>query len=167
MPTPRSVTTRLRSLLCALTAQSVRSVAHFKDQIQWYEQQCAHPDYLAPQGTMSHMDPPDGLSTALRRGTLEFCVLALLRHGELYSVELARRLGSEQALTTSEGTLYPLLARLRRAGWVTTTWQDAPAGPPRRYYALTPGGHAALDHFRAQWTAFRDTVDRIVGTEPK
>ena len=113
------------------------------------------------------METPAGLSTALRRGTLEFCVLALLENGEQYSLELARRLGAERALITSEGTLYPLLSRLRRTGWVTTTWQEAPAGPPRRYYALTYTGRAALAHFRAEWATFRDTVDHIVGTEPK
>lgn len=105
------------------------------------------------------------LSTALRRGTLEFCVLALLEDGRRYGVELVRRLGAETTLTTSEGTLYPLLSRLRRAGWVTTTWQESPAGPPRRYYDLTPGGRAALTHFRTEWVAFRDSVDRIVKTE--
>jgi PadR family transcriptional regulator len=113
------------------------------------------------------METPAGLSTALRRGTLEFCVLALLENGEQYSLELARRLGTERALITSEGTLYPLLSRLRRTGWVTTTWQEAPAGPPRRYYALTAAGRAALAHFRAEWATFRDTVDHIVGTEPR
>jgi PadR family transcriptional regulator, regulatory protein PadR len=107
------------------------------------------------------------LSSALRRGTLEFCVLALLEKGEHYRLDLVRWLGSEPVLTTSEGTLYPLLSRLRRAGWVTTTWQEAPAGPPRRYYTLTPSGRAALRHFRAEWSAFRDTVDHIVGTEPR
>jgi PadR family transcriptional regulator PadR len=110
------------------------------------------------------MDVPGSLSTALRRGTLEFCVLALMEEGEQYGVELVRRLGAERTLTTSEGTLYPLLARLRRAGWVETTWRESPSGPPRRYYALTSGGHGALRHFRAEWTSFRDTVDRIVGT---
>lgn len=112
------------------------------------------------------MEEAAGLSSALRRGTLEFCVLALLENGEQYSVELVRRLGAEAALTTSEGTLYPMLSRLRRAGRVTTTWRESAAGPPRRYYALTPSGRAALAHFRAEWTAFRDTVDRIVRTEP-
>jgi len=117
---------------------------------------------------MLNMDtPPVGLTTALRRGTLEFCVLALLEKGELYSLEVVQRLGAEKALTTSEGTLYPLLSRLRRTGWVATTWQEAPAGPPRRYYALTASGTAALAHFRAEWSAFRDTVDHIVGTEPR
>ncbi len=112
------------------------------------------------------MDGSTGLSTALRRGILEFCVLALLERSEQYSVELVRRLGAETTLTTSEGTLYPLLSRLRRTGRVTTSWQESPSGPPRRYYALTPAGHTALAHFRAEWTAFRDTVNRIVGTEP-
>jgi PadR family transcriptional regulator PadR len=110
------------------------------------------------------MEVPGSLSTALRRGTLEFCVLALMEQEEQYGVELVRRLGAERALTTSEGTLYPMLARLRRAGWVETTWRESPSGPPRRYYALTQPGRAALRHFREEWTSFRDTVDRIVGT---
>ncbi|MGK5741552.1 PadR family transcriptional regulator [Micromonospora sp. URMC 103] len=104
------------------------------------------------------------LATAMRRGTLEFCVLALLSNGERYGVELVRELGAETALTTSEGTLYPLLSRLRRGGWVATSWRESPAGPPRRYYSLTPHGAAALGHFRSEWAAFRDAVDRVVGT---
>jgi PadR family transcriptional regulator, regulatory protein PadR len=116
---------------------------------------------------MPGMEVPLGLTTALRRGTLEFCVLALLGKGEQYSLELVRRLGAERVLATSEGTLYPLLSRLRRAGWVSTTWQEAPSGPPRRYYALTPSGEAALGYFRSEWTAFRDTVDHIVGTDSR
>jgi len=122
---------------------------------------------LAVQGTVCGMDGPAALSTALRRGTLEFCVLALMEDGEQYGVELVRRLGAERTLTTSEGTLYPLLARLRRAGRVETVWRESPAGPPRRYYALTPDGHAALSVFRDEWSAFRDTVDRIVGTKAR
>jgi PadR family transcriptional regulator, regulatory protein PadR len=113
------------------------------------------------------MEDRSGLGTALRRGTLEFCVLALLADGELYGVELVRRLSGVAALATSEGTLYPLLSRLRRAGWVVTTWRESPAGPPRRYYALTRDGHAALAHFKSEWVVFRDAVDRIVGTEPR
>ncbi len=64
------------------------------------------------------MDGPAALSTALRRGTFEFCVLALMEDGEQYGVELVRRLGAERTLTTSEGTLYPLLgpAAARRPG---------------------------------------------------
>ena len=112
---------------------------------------------------MSGME--DGLATSLRRGTLEFCVLALLETEQRYGVELVGRLGLEAALTTSEGTLYPLLSRLRRVGWVTTTWQESPSGPPRRYYGLTKQGKAALATFRSEWVSFRDAVDRLVGTE--
>jgi PadR family transcriptional regulator, regulatory protein PadR len=108
-----------------------------------------------------------GLASALRRGTLEFCVLALLSDRARYGVELVRELGTAEALTTSEGTLYPMLSRLRRSGWVTTDWRESPAGPPRRYYALTRDGRTALAHFRTEWAAFRDAVDRIVGTETR
>jgi PadR family transcriptional regulator, regulatory protein PadR len=113
------------------------------------------------------VDERPGLSTALRRGTLEFCVLACLAGGERYGVELVRELGAETTLATSEGTLYPLLSRLRRAGWVATTWQESSAGPPRRYYTLTPDGRAALASFKIEWAGFRDAVDRIVGTESR
>ena len=110
------------------------------------------------------MDPA-GLTTSLRRGTLEFCVLALLAGGARYSVELVQTLGREAELATSEGTLYPLLSRLRSTGWVTTWWQESPTGPPRRYYELTPEGARALADFRARWTSFRDAVDRILETK--
>jgi PadR family transcriptional regulator, regulatory protein PadR len=105
-----------------------------------------------------------GFGAALRRGTLEFCVLALLRGGELYGVELTRRLAGVDGLATSEGTLYPLLSRLRRDGQVTTTWRESPAGPPRRYYALSDEGRRALDRFAAEWKRYRDAVDEILET---
>ncbi|GLY02495.1 PadR family transcriptional regulator [Actinoplanes sp. NBRC 101535] len=105
------------------------------------------------------------LTTALRRGTIEFCVLALLDRRELYGVELVRQLGETLGMPTSEGTMYPLLSRLRRHGRIATTWREAPAGPPRRYYTLTPDGEAALSRFRAEWVVFRAGVDRALGIE--
>jgi PadR family transcriptional regulator PadR len=98
----------------------------------------------------------------LRRGVLEFCVLALLRDGERYSYELVRALGAADGLVTTEGTLYPLLGRLRREGMVDTTWRESPSGPPRRYYRLTPDGEAALGGFVTEWTRFRDSVDVLL-----
>jgi PadR family transcriptional regulator PadR len=80
----------------------------------------------------------DALLAQVRRGTLEFCVLALLRDREEYAFELVRSLGAVEALATSEGTIYPLLARLRRDGLVSSSWRESPTGPPRRYYQLTP-----------------------------
>jgi PadR family transcriptional regulator PadR len=104
------------------------------------------------------------LSTSLRRGTLEFCVLALVEREDRYGNELVRRLGDEPNLAASEGTIYPLLSRLRRSGWLDSKWAESPSGPPRRYYGLTPAGRTALEHFRAEWVSFRQTVDRLVGT---
>jgi PadR family transcriptional regulator PadR len=65
-------------------------------------------------------------------------------------------------IVTSEGTMYPLLARLRQDGLVDTSWHESSHGPPRRYYRLTPDGRAALDAFTAQWQQFRDAVDGLL-----
>lgn len=99
----------------------------------------------------------------LRRGVVEYCVLALLRERPRYGFDLVRELGNADGLLTSEGTIYPLLSRLRKDGLVTTTWQESDAGPPRRYYALTEGGRTALDRFVADWRRFRDSVDQVLG----
>ncbi len=102
--------------------------------------------------------------TQLRRGVLEFCVLALLGQEEVYGFDLVRRLSDVDGLVTSEGTIYPLLSRLRRDGWVSTTWQESESGPPRRYYAITAAGRHALAGFSTEWQRFRDSVDTLLGT---
>ena len=86
-----------------------------------------------------------GLSQ-LRRGTVEYCVLALLRDGERYGFELVRELSESAGLVTSEGT----------------TWRESESGPPRRYYRLTESGHTALATFAKDWARFRDSVDAIL-----
>ena len=102
------------------------------------------------------------LISQLRRGVLQFCVLALLREGERYSFDLVRALGDADGLVTSEGTLYPLLGRLRREGLVQSNWRESTSGPPRRYYRITPDGDAALQAFANQWERFRDSVDTLI-----
>jgi PadR family transcriptional regulator len=104
----------------------------------------------------------DRLLTQMRRGTLEYCVLALLRDEERYGFDLVRALGESDGMVTSEGTIYPLLSRLRRDGLVTSTWEESPSGPPRRYYRLTPKGDKALVQFAEEWQRFRNAVDRFV-----
>lgn len=98
----------------------------------------------------------------LRRGTVEYCVLALLQDGERYGFELVRELADVDGLITSEGTIYPLLTRLRKDRLVTTFWQESESGPPRRYYRLTDAGRASLADFTAEWRRFRDSVDAIL-----
>ena len=101
--------------------------------------------------------------TELRRGVLEHCVLAVVRDEESYAFEIVRELGSAGDLVTSEGTIYPLLSRLRRDRLVTTTWRESDAGPPRRYYRITDDGRRALDAFVREWARFRDAVDGLLG----
>jgi PadR family transcriptional regulator PadR len=102
--------------------------------------------------------------TELRRGVLEHCVLAVLRTEESYGFDIVRALSVAGELVTSEGTIYPLLSRLRRDRLVTTAWRESAAGPPRRYYQITDAGRRALDAFTADWTRFRDAVDALLGT---
>ena len=110
---------------------------------------------MAPRG--------EATISQLRRGVLEFCVLALLREGERYSFDLVRALGDAEGLVTSEGTLYPLLGRLRREGLVRSTWRESASGPPRRYYRITSDGESALTAFCGQWVRFRSSVDTLLG----
>ena len=104
----------------------------------------------------------DGL-TELRRGVVEHCVLALIRDEDSYAFDIVRVLGA-RGLVTSEGTIYPLLGRLRRAGLVATTWRESDVGPPRRYYDITDAGRRALDDFVGDWTSFRDAVDGLLAS---
>jgi PadR family transcriptional regulator PadR len=104
----------------------------------------------------------DALLTQMRRGTLQYCVLALLAKEERYGFDLVRALAEADGMVTSEGTIYPLLSRLRRDGLVESTWQESPSGPPRRYYRLTESGRAALEGFKREWDRFRDAVDHFV-----
>lgn len=97
----------------------------------------------------------------MRKGALEYCVLALLRHDERYGFELVRELSAAE-LVTSEGTIYPLLSRLRKDGLVETTWRESTQGPPRRYYRLSTQGKAALESFIGQWQQFSGAVNRIL-----
>jgi PadR family transcriptional regulator PadR len=98
----------------------------------------------------------------LRRGALEYCVLALLAREQRYGFDIVRTLGSIDGMVTGEGTLYPLLSRLKRDGRVTTTWRESDSGPPRKYYAITAEGRRALADFTAEWRRFRDAVDDIL-----
>jgi PadR family transcriptional regulator, regulatory protein PadR len=104
----------------------------------------------------------DKMLAQMRRGAIEYCVLALLREQDRYGLELARTLSEADGLVTSEGTVYPLLTRLRREGLIHATWEESPHGPPRRYYRITKEGRAVLKVFCTQWERFRTAVDMIL-----
>jgi PadR family transcriptional regulator PadR len=92
----------------------------------------------------------------------DLTVLALVRNEERYGFELVRELAAADGLVTSEGTVYPLLARLRQEGLVETTWRESNQGPPRRYYRITRDGKRALEAFIGRWERFRDAVDELL-----
>lgn len=110
---------------------------------------------------MRRMQPDQRTQANLRKGVLEGCALAVIGHGDIYGRDLAKRL-HELGLLASEGSLYPLLARLREAGLVETQWRESSAGPPRRYYRLTPSGREAVTAFEAGWKALSDSVSEAL-----
>lgn len=111
------------------------------------------------------MYPEERVQTNLRKGVLEWCTLALLRGGDLYGRDLARRL-TGLGLLASEGSLYPLLTRLRESGWVQTHWIESPSGPPRRYYRLTDAGRDAVRGFERTWADVSASVAAALDPAP-
>jgi PadR family transcriptional regulator PadR len=106
--------------------------------------------------------PGEGSLTELRRGVLGPCVLALLEVRPRFGLELVRDLAAEDGLLTSDGTVYPLLNRLRDAGLVTSEWHDAEGQRARRYYSITEAGRQAVTEFRADWAQFSATVGNVL-----
>lgn len=86
----------------------------------------------------------------VRKGVLELAVLNTLLGGERYGYELVKALAAVPALSVSEGTLYPILSRLRLQGLVKTRLEESPEGPARKYYALTPAGREAAREMQAR-----------------
>jgi PadR family transcriptional regulator PadR len=102
------------------------------------------------------------ISTQLKKGVLEYCVLALIDAKSRYGFELVQLLSSVDGLLISDGTVYPLLSRMRADGLVETEWRQSDEGRPRRYYRVSPAGKAALSEFRAEWERFRSAVDTVL-----
>ncbi|HEV6953938.1 MAG TPA: PadR family transcriptional regulator [Promicromonospora sp.] len=101
------------------------------------------------------------IATNLRKGVLEYCVLALLSQGEKYGLELADALTSRE-LIAGEGSLYPLLARMRENGLVEPRRETSDSGRPRRYYAVTEHGREQLATFTRVWTSLGAQVDALL-----
>ncbi len=96
----------------------------------------------------------------MRKGTLEYCVLALLSRKEAYASELIRTL-KEARLLVVEGTVYPLLTRLKNDGLLTYRWEESTEGPPRKYYMVTPLGESFLKELHNTWTALTAAVNKV------
>ncbi len=108
------------------------------------------------------MNDNSALITQMRKGAIEYCVLALLDQRERYGYEIVQALSRVDGMLVSEGTVYPILGRLKRDGLVSAELRESREGPARKYYRLTPYGEAALDAFRTQWSIFSKAVDTFL-----
>jgi PadR family transcriptional regulator PadR len=116
--------------------------------------------------TKSQADPaPDELAkweTQLRKGGLGLAALATLWPGPLYGLEMLRRLESEAGLIIPEGTIYPLLSRMKAEGLVEAEWVESDAGHPRKYYSLSPLGRRRVADMAVAWKSFSGGLDRLL-----
>ena len=95
---------------------------------------------------------------SIRKGLLELLILRIVSADKVYVADIVHRLSTTE-FATQEGTLYPLLSKMRREGTVDYEWQESDAGPPRKYYRLTPKGKSQLDELNDYWTSLNHTLD--------
>ena len=98
--------------------------------------------------------------TAIRKGLLEFLILKIVAANKVYVADMLERL-SDTEFATQEGTLYPLLSKLRREGLVDYEWQESETGPPRKYYELTAKGKAQLAELTDYWKSINLTISQL------
>ena len=103
----------------------------------------------------------------VRKGLVEMCVMAILRQGEAYGYQILQALQSVRGLSITESTVYPILSRLTREGWLEVRVAASPSGPPRRYYSLTPSGQERVAEMIKYWKDIeRSTNDLLEGDSP-
>src|SRR2546425_12002241 len=97
---------------------------------------------------------------AIRKGLLEFLILKIIAADKVYVADILKRLSTTE-FATQEGTLYPLLSKMRREGLVDYEWQESDAGPPRKYYELTAKGKAQLTELNDYWKEINTTISQL------
>ena len=102
----------------------------------------------------------ENAKSQMRKGMLEYCVLLLLKHQPFYASDIIQRLKDAKLLVV-EGTLYPLLTRLKNDGLLTYEWQESTQGPPRKYYIISQAGIDFLEGLNAVWLELNQTVDDL------
>lgn len=95
----------------------------------------------------------------MRKGVLEFCILSIISQGEVYPSDIIGKL-KDSRLMVVEGTLYPLLTRLKNAGLLSYSWVESSSGPPRKYYKLTPIGIEFLKELSLTWNELVEAVNK-------
>lgn len=103
----------------------------------------------------------DNIKTQMRKGILEYCVLSIIsRRGEAYTSDVIEVLRDADLLVV-EGTVYPLLTRMKNNGLLTYRWEESREGPPRKYFRLTPEGAALLADLEQEWNAITASIQKV------
>ena len=111
---------------------------------------------------MLNVEKIDDSFAPLRKGLMEFAVLSVISQHEAYAADILERL-AETPFATSEGTLYPLLSRLKREAYVAYEWAESDSGPPRKYYQLTPSGQTRLEELHMYWRKLYKSLETLGG----
>lgn len=106
----------------------------------------------------------ENVKSQMRKGMLEYCIMLLLCDKPYYTSDIIEEL-EKADLIVVEGTLYPLLSRLRKEGLLDYEWQESPYGPPRKYYKLTDSGKEVLSALNDSWNSLAGTVEKIRNIE--
>lgn len=97
----------------------------------------------------------------MRKGTLEFCILLVISKGKVYTSDILKKL-KKSDLIVVEGTLYPLLSRLKNSGLLAYTWEESKSGPPRKYYEITDEGRETLSILEKNWTTLNNSINSLI-----
>jgi PadR family transcriptional regulator, regulatory protein PadR len=117
--------------------------------------------YLAWHYCIEVPDFYENWTTQLRKGLLELAILNALSDGPLYGYEIVRRLGDVDGLVITEGTVYPILSRLKNEAYVETYLQESSEGPPRKYYRLTGDGRGELRRMNEHWERLHGAIQLV------
>lgn len=102
----------------------------------------------------------ENLRSQMKKGLLEYCILLIIQQQPMYATEILESLKVAR-LVVVEGTLYPLLSRLKNANILSYYWQESPSGPPRKYFKITPQGEALLQEMEAEWGNMQHTIQSL------
>lgn len=100
------------------------------------------------------------MNSQMKRGTLEMCALSVISKDDCYGYEIVNRISVCMEMT--EGTIYPLMKRLREAGLIDSYIVESPEGPPRKYYKITENGRAELSRLISEWEEFEESIDKLL-----
>lgn len=107
----------------------------------------------------------ENIKSQMRKGLLEYCILMVISRKEAYASDLLEVLRKAD-LFVVEGTVYPLLTRMKNNGLLDYRWEESPGGPPRKYFRLTEDGHQLLRQLDEEWTAISTSINAIIASEP-